>query len=36
MALVDDRRVERLTCAQMQPKRGERVHENTFGGLMIG
>jgi hypothetical protein len=36
MALVDDRGVERLKCARMQPKKGERVLENTFGVLMIG
>jgi IS1 family transposase len=33
---VDDHRGERLTYAQMQPKRGERVRDNTFGGLMTG
>jgi hypothetical protein len=36
MALVDERGVERLKCARMPPKRGERVLENTFGGLMTG
>jgi hypothetical protein len=36
MALVDDRGVERLQCARMQPKRDERVIENTFGVLMTG
>jgi hypothetical protein len=36
MALVDDCGVERLKCARMQPKRGERVLENMFGVLMTG
>jgi hypothetical protein len=36
MALVDDRDVERLKCARMQLKRGERVLENTFDVLMTG
>jgi hypothetical protein len=36
MVLVDDRGLERLTCARMQPKRGERGLEITFGVLMTG
>jgi hypothetical protein len=36
MALGDDHGVERLRCAQMQPKRDEQVLENTFGVLMTG
>jgi len=36
MALVDERGVERRKCVRMQPKRGERVLENTVGVLMTG
>src|SRR5436853_5155756 len=36
MVLVDEHGVERLKCVRMQPKRGERVLENTFGVLMTG
>jgi hypothetical protein len=36
MALVDDRGVERLKGARMQPKRGGRVLKNTIGVLMTG
>jgi hypothetical protein len=36
MAPVDDHGVERLRCAQRQPKRDAQVLANTFGVLMTG